>query len=140
MAVRQEALTVLLNETPAQKIETFRRCTIAHPELVEIKDRVLAALCDPEPNCIILMYGPPGVGKTTLRMRLEQLLAEQASSESSYGPGRIGVASIEAAATEGGSFNWRDHFRRLLIQLAEPLVEHKLPQSPVDPATDRLRA
>ncbi len=139
MAVRQEALDVLLSQTPAQKIETFRRCTIAHPQLVEIKDRVLAALCDPEPNCIILVYGPPGVGKTTLRMRLEQLLAERVSSECSYNPGRSGVSSIEAVATEGSSFNWRDHFKRLLVQLAEPLIEHKLPRSPVDPSTDRLR-
>jgi hypothetical protein len=139
VAVRQEVLDVLLNQTPVQKVEIFRRCTVAHPHLVEIKDKLLAALCDPEPNCVILVYGAPGVGKTTLRMRLEQLLAEQASSERNYNPGRIGVSSIESVATEGASFNWRDHFKRLLIQLAEPLVEHKLPQNPVDPSTDRLR-
>jgi hypothetical protein len=139
VAVRQEALDVLLSQDPAQKVEAFRRCTVAHPHLVEIKDRLLSALCDPEPNCVILVYGAPGVGKTTLRMRLEQLLAEQGSSERNYSPGRIGVSSIEAVATEGGSFNWRDHFKRLLIQLSEPLVEHKLPQSPVDLSTDRLR-
>ena len=38
-------LTIL--KTLAQKVEAFRRCTVAHPHLVEIKDRLLSALCDP---------------------------------------------------------------------------------------------
>jgi hypothetical protein len=39
---------------------------------------------------------------------------------------RIPVVSVEAVAPESGSFNWRDHYTRLLHQLDEPLVERKL--------------
>jgi AAA domain len=39
---------------------------------------------------------------------------------------RIPVASVEAIAPESGSFNWRDHYKRLLHQLDEPLIDHKL--------------
>jgi len=38
---------------------------------------------------------------------------------------RIPVVAIEAVAPESGSFNWRDHFRRLLCQVNEPLIEYK---------------
>jgi hypothetical protein len=33
---------------------------------------------------------------------------------------------VEAVAPESGSFNWRDHYKRLLHQLDEPLIDHKL--------------
>jgi hypothetical protein len=39
---------------------------------------------------------------------------------------RIPVVSVEAIAPESGSFNWRDHYKRLLYQLDEPLVDRKL--------------
>ena len=39
---------------------------------------------------------------------------------------RIPVASVEAVAPESGSFNWRDHYKRLLRQLDEPLIDYKV--------------
>ena len=38
--------------------------------------------------------------------------------------------SVEAVAPESGSFNWRDHYKRLLHQLDEPLIDHKLGRPP----------
>jgi hypothetical protein len=32
---------------------------------------------------------------------------------------------VEAIAPETGNFNWRDHFRRMLIQMHEPLIDQK---------------
>ena len=40
--------------------------------------------------------------------------------------GRLPFVAVEALAPENGSFNWRDHFRRMLIQMDEPLIDHKL--------------
>lgn len=47
-------------------------------------------------------------------------------------PGRIPVASVECVAPEAGSFIWRAHFRRLLLQMEEPLIDYKIdPEAPV---------
>src|SRR5258708_1206045 len=79
-----------------------------------------------EPNSLIFVFGPTGVGKTTLRLKIEQLIAEELLSELAKDLTRIPVVSVEAVAPESGSFNWRDHFKRLLYQLDEPLVDRKL--------------
>ena len=72
------------------------------------------------------MFGPTGVGKTTLRLKIEQLIAQELLSELKKDLTQIPVLSVEAVAPESGSFNWRDHFKRLLYQLDEPLVDRKL--------------
>jgi hypothetical protein len=80
------------------------------------------------PNRIrsFLSFGPTGVGKTTLRLKTEQLITAEMLSELREDCTRIPVVSVEAVAPESGSFNWRDHYKRLLHQLDEPLIDHKL--------------
>ena len=41
-------------------------------------------------------------------------------------PTRLPVVSVECIAPESGSFSWRDHFRRLLLKMEEPLVDYKI--------------
>jgi len=41
-------------------------------------------------------------------------------------PGRLPVVSVEAVAPENGSFNWKDHYSRLLHACHEPLVDAKV--------------
>ena len=72
-----------------------------------------------------MVFGPTGVGKTTLRIRTEQILTEQLRPELEADRSRIPVVSVEAAAPESGSFCWRDHFKRLLTEMHEPLIERK---------------
>jgi len=99
--------------------------TVAHPYLVEAKDRLMGAIRESPPNSLIFVLGPTGVGKTTLRRRVEQVLLQEILVELETDRGRLPVVSIEAVAPESGSFNWRDHFRRLLFQMDEPLVDFK---------------
>lgn len=108
-----------------QKLDHFRAYTVGHPRLLEARDELMAATYESEPNSVILVYGPPGVGKTTLRLKAEQTLRDDLRSELEIDRERIPVVGIEAVAPEQGSFNWRDHFRRLLCQLNEPLLEYK---------------
>ncbi|MBZ5561478.1 MAG: AAA family ATPase [Acidobacteriia bacterium] len=66
------------------------------------------------------------MGKTTLRMKIEQLLATEMLTDLRADPGCLPVVSVECTAPESGTFSWRDHFRRLLLQMEEPLLDHKL--------------
>ena len=108
------------------RLDRFRSFTVAHPRLVEAKNTLMNAIRGAEPNSLIFVFGPTGVGKTTLRLKTEQLITTELLSELHEDRTRIPVVSVEAVAPESGSFNWRDHYKRLLAQLDEPLVDYKL--------------
>jgi hypothetical protein len=110
----------------AERLEYFRSYTIAHPALIEAKDKLIAAICDSAPNSLILVLGPTGIGKTTLRLKIEKMLVQNLSGELESDVTRIPFVSLEAVAPESGVFNWRDHFRRLLLSMEEPLVSYKI--------------
>jgi energy-coupling factor transporter ATP-binding protein EcfA2 len=112
--------------SPESRLERFRAYTVAHPRLVEVKETLINAIWGAESSSLIFVFGPTGVGKTTLRLKIEHLIASELLSELREDPTRIPVVSVEAVAPESGSFNWRDHYTRLLHQLDEPLVERKL--------------
>jgi energy-coupling factor transporter ATP-binding protein EcfA2 len=122
----------LLNQPWSVRLDYFRAYTMAHPRLLATRETLLDAIHEMPPNSLVLVLGPTGVGKTTLRMKIEQLLAVEMLAGLTADPGRIPVVSVECIAPESGSFNWRDHFRRLLLQMEEPLVDYKLnPETPV---------
>ena len=64
----------LLGEPWSARLAHFQRYTVAHPRLVEAKERLVAAIQNAEPNSLVFVFGPTGVGKTTLRLKTEQIL------------------------------------------------------------------
>jgi energy-coupling factor transporter ATP-binding protein EcfA2 len=104
------------------RLDRFRSFTVAHPRLVEAKETLINAIRGAEPNSLIFVFGPTGVGKTTLRLKTEQLITAEILSELHEDITRVPVVSVEAVAPESGSFNWRDHYKRLLHQLDETEV------------------
>jgi energy-coupling factor transporter ATP-binding protein EcfA2 len=115
-----------IQKAPDHRIDQFRSFTVAHPRLVEAKDALMNAIRGAESNSLIFVFGPTGVGKTTLRTKTEQLIVSESSEKLSADSGRIPVVSVEAIAPESGSFNWRDHYKRILHQMDEPLIDYKL--------------
>lgn len=116
----------LLTQPWTARLEYFKRYTMAHPRLVSARDALLGAIYESAPNSLILVLGPTGVGKTTLRMKVEQFLTTAMLADLRADPGQLPVVSVECIAPESGAFSWRDHFRRLLLQMEEPLLDHKL--------------
>jgi len=122
----------LLTQPWTARLEYFKGYTMAHPRLVQARDALLGVIQGVAPNSLILVLGPTGVGKTTLRAKIEQMLVAEMLAELNVDPGRLPVVSVECAAPESGIFNWRDHFRTLLLQMEEPLVNCKInPGAPV---------
>ena len=115
----------LLMEPWSARLAHFQRYTVAHPRLIEAKEKLVAAIQNSEPNSLVFVFGPTGVGKTTLRLKAEQILTAELRAELEQDRGRLAVVSVEAVAPESGSFSWRDHFKRILLQMNEPLIECK---------------
>jgi hypothetical protein len=115
----------LLTRPSEKRLEYFRAYTVAHPLLAEAKDRLMAAISESEPNSLVFVFGPTGVGKTTLRIKAEQVITNDLRPSLEQDRGRIPVVGVEAIAPESGRFSWSDHFRRLLLAMNEPLTERK---------------
>lgn len=116
----------LLNQTNQERENYFESYTLAHPILKEVYTKIMQAIRTPAGAGLIFVYGPTGVGKTTLMARIEQHSKEAALADLEKNPGQIPIAGIEAIAPDAGNFNWRDYYKRALIALEEPLINSKL--------------
>ena len=87
---------------------------------------LLHALRYPPGVSLILVVGPTGVGKTTLRQRIERPLLEDAQASPTCSPGHIPVVGLEVAAPDGRNFPWKDYYTRALLALAEPFIADKI--------------
>jgi len=99
---------------------------IAHSHLKTVSDELRRAIQEPAGRALILVIGPTGVGKTTLRLRIEKELKQRFSTADEQDSGRIPVIGFEAVAPDSGSFSWKDYYRRALRALEEPLIDYKI--------------
>ncbi len=86
----------------------------------------MTALSDSPRNSVVFVLGPTGVGKTTLRAKVESELTAAIAPQLKQDMGRSPVVSVEAVAPDTGNFSWRDHFKRVLDAMREPLIDYKL--------------
>jgi hypothetical protein len=116
----------LLGHPPHARLAYFVGKVVAHPRLMEVHQALMRAIQQPAGASLILVVGPTGVGKTTLRQRVEQQLLEAALPDLAQDPGRVPVVGLEAVAAEAGPFNWKDYYTRALRALDEPLIARKI--------------
>lgn len=110
----------------AAMVRRFQAVTIAHPHLLVARQQLMAAITDSAENSLVFVVGPTGVGKTTLRAKIESDLTAGFTANLQDDRGRWPVVSVEAVAPESGNFSWKDHFKRLLEVMREPLIDYKL--------------
>lgn len=109
----------------AEQCISFQSLTIAHPVLSTTKDQLATAISEAPPGSIIMVFGPTGVGKTTLKLKMQQILVERERSDLETDPGRLPYVSVEALAPDKGNFSWSDHYRHQLMEMAEPMIAYK---------------
>src|SRR5579859_33589 len=140
-ALTTRGATSILSESPAARISYFKDFAVAHPLLVEAKDRLREAIAEAAPNSLIIVSGPTGVGKTTLLLKIKQLLSAKVVQESGREqPTRLPVAIVEAIPPESRMFSWRAQFMRLLEAMNDPLVTSKRRPNSADRSAQMLRA
>mgnify|MGYP000854043347 CR=1 FL=1 len=116
----------LLAQPAAARLAYFQTKVVAHPHLKDTHRALWHVLHHPTEASLVLVVGPTGVGKTTLRRRIETQVLEEMRGELEQDRGRIPVVGVEAVAPESGNFNWKDYYLRVLAALDEPLLAHKV--------------
>ena len=116
----------LLSEPTTRRLRYFETKVVAHQRLKEVHASLLHAIQHPAGASLILVCGPTGVGKTTLRQRIERQFLEDAMTDPSLLPGHIPVVAMEAASPDSGNFHWKDYYTRALLALDEPFIADKI--------------
>jgi hypothetical protein len=125
----------LLQCAPRDRLAYFKAYTVRHTRLERAFTELIQAISEPANAAYILLVGPTGVGKTTLRLGIERHLIAAVSAALDGHAGRLPVCSTTAVGPDSGTFNWKDYYRRALQALQEPLIgdkvaigEHEAPQ------------
>jgi len=116
----------LLSQPAAERLAYFTTKMVAHPHLKAVHQAVMQVLRQEAGTALFFVFGPTGVGKTTLRRRIEQQLWAEFAATAAEQVGRLPIVGVEAQAPESGSFNWKDYYTRALHALHDPLIGDKI--------------
>src|SRR5439155_26571196 len=96
----------LLSQPWSARIHYFQAYMMAHPRLVATREALLNAIHKVPANSLILVFGPTGAGKTTLRVKVEQLLAAELLPMLEADRGRLPGVSAECDVPGAGRCRW----------------------------------
>jgi energy-coupling factor transporter ATP-binding protein EcfA2 len=109
----------LLEKSKEERFAYFKEYITEHPILDDVLAKLMRAINLPKSGQIIFVFGPTGVGKTTLIQSFSKKLIEKYLDEMERDNAFIPLISVEAPMPTVGNFNWADLFSDILEQLNE---------------------
>ncbi|MEA5624759.1 ATP-binding protein [Nostoc sp. UHCC 0251] len=111
----------------------FKEYAVLHPQLARVDMLLMRAIREPAGFAHVLVYGPSGVGKTTMIRQIARRLnaphsEDLAKNSSSYRNGyvpQLPLLLIETRPPDSGVFNRTDYYRTALKLLDEPFYERR---------------
>ena len=111
-----------------EKLDLFRNCTVVHPHLKKAYEEFRDAVNNPGGASVIFLFGPTGVGKTTLLRQILKVMVSEKTARLKRELNYLPVATTEARAPESGSFDWKVYYQSVLASLAEsPTSDYSIP-------------
>jgi hypothetical protein len=129
----------LLHQAPALRLDYFKAYTVAHPALKQADQAVWNALREPAGAALIFVFGPTGVGKTTLLTQIEKRLRALTPALGTAEPGPLPALRLDAVSPALHHFKWGDYYQRALCLLREPVVEYTVDDHTPVPRVSKRR-
>jgi hypothetical protein len=123
----------LLEQPTAARLAYFKAYTVAHPLLSQADKKVWNALREPAGALLVFIFGPTGVGKTTLLEHIEKRLMEQALPRMAQDQNHLPTIRLDAMAPAARQFKWPDFYTRGLLAVREPLIDYKIDYQTLTP-------
>ncbi len=117
-----------------QKLERFKDYAVSHSVLAKVDRELMRAIREPAGFAHVLLYGPSGVGKTTMIRQITQRLNKIPTSRnttksltvSADKMSSLPLLLLETRPPDGGAFNRADYYRTALKLLGEPFYERRV--------------
>lgn len=109
-----------LSEEARQRLQRFKDYAISHTMLADVVKELKRAIVEPAGFAHVLLFGPSGVGKTTVIGQMERTYntAPRISDpRSPYLP--VPLLLLEARPPDGATFNRTEYYKSALRQLGE---------------------
>lgn len=116
----------IVNGLKEDKEKYYQDLTIEHTTLINAFTSIMDLIEISERGRVFLVYGPSGVGKSTLLNKIQNKLEEENQELMELNKGVIPVVSFEVSSEGSGKFNWIDFYRRFLTSIEEPLINEKV--------------
>jgi flagellar biosynthesis GTPase FlhF len=119
-------------KSKAQLLEQFKEYAVLHPLLATVDMHLMRAIREPTGFAHVLIYGPSGVGKTTMIRQIAKRLNEDKNKDSGDNGSHNGHVSnlplllIETRPPDSGVFNRTDYYCTALKLLGEPFYERRM--------------
>jgi DNA polymerase III delta prime subunit len=127
-------LTDNLSVEAQSLLNNFKDYAVSHTKLAQIDKMLMRAIREPAGFAHVLVYGPSGVGKTTMINQITRRLNKESSKQRSHGlrnksddnSSSMPLLLLEARPSDGTAFNRADYYRTALKQLGEQSYERRL--------------
>ena len=121
-------------QSQLNQLNQFKEYAISHPQLAQVDMLLMGAIREPAGFAHVLVYGPSGVGKTTMIRQITRRLNGTTVDQNGFREGgyRNGNGSpiplllVETRPPDGGVFNRADYYRTALRLLGEPYYERRM--------------
>ncbi len=101
----------MTSETRASLI-AFKAIKVKHPRLEEVDQVVTRAIAEHASYAHLMLYGPSGVGKSTVTKRITERFLEEEPNRAI-----VPVVLVEARSSDIGAYARLDYYRQVLSQL-----------------------